>query len=469
MSWWTRCVMLGGLVSTAAFAAARPPPSTPPAVTVTRQGPAFSAEYVLPQDAKAWVFEHSSRDMRKREPWRPKLWQVETRGVVLERRGRWDILRAENGGTVPRRLRIKINPDAVLLEADYPTLAFSDGAIALYSGAFDLFALPSLEAVDALPDDLNGYPVGTPTARIRWRDKTGPVLISGARLTNPQTQSDTLYAVFGSPPIKESPHLVTVSDPSLPGWISLSLEDTAPRVLDFYTTRLGPGQTSRPTVMLTWHGPTPQTRSLGGSVLPGLIVVTLEGDGLLNPVQSILNRERWFIAHESAHFWLGQTVRYATNRDSWITEGGADLMAIRAIKTIDPGFDDKSELQNEITICTNLAVKPVATAATRGEHKAFYGCGAVFALIAEASQRDATGGDWFDFLKPLIDEHRKDRILTRQAWLDRLAQVSGNPSLVRNIEMLLDTGSADPAETISTLLDAASIPYKMDNGKIVLE
>lgn len=459
--------MMGGLFWAALFYASAAP--IPPDITVSHADTKWSAEYVLPTDAAAWVFLRSSRDMKNREPWRPKLWQVETAGVVLERRGRWDILRAADGGKVPRKLRITFKPEPLILEADYPTLAFSDGAITLYSGAFDLFALLDLETVDTLPDDLNGYPIGTPTARIRWRDTAGPVLIKGRREKDARTQNDKLYALLGNPPVKESRALVTVTDPNLPAWISQSLEETAPQVLAYYAKRLGPGETSRPTAMLTWRGATPQTRSLGGSVLPGLIVVTMEGDALLSPSPSILNRERWFIAHESAHFWLGQTVRYATKSDSWITEGGADLMAIRAIKTIDPQFGDKIELQNEITICTNLASKPLNSAGSRGEHKAYYGCGAVFALIAEASQKRATGGDWFDFLAPLIAENRTDGVLTRAEWLAHLTSVSAVSSLPRDIEEMLDKGSSDPVAAIASMFDRAHIAYKIENGKIVLE
>ena len=46
-----------------------------------------------------------------------------------------------------------------------------------------------------------------------------------------------------------------------------------------------------------------------------------------SPQPEIVERSRWFIGHEGAHFWLGQTVRYAFADEAWITEGGADLMA----------------------------------------------------------------------------------------------------------------------------------------------
>jgi hypothetical protein len=146
---------------------------------------------------------------------------------------------------------------------------------------------------------------------------------------------------------------------------------------------------------------------MAGSVLPGLVVMAFEGDGVLEPTTGVRNLARWFIGHESAHFWLGQTVRYESALDSWITEGGADLMAVRALQAVDPAYGGRSRLQAAVDDCIGFADEPVSTAADRGEFKAHYACGAVFARTAEAAQKRATSGDWFDFLQPLIAGHRR--------------------------------------------------------------
>src|SRR5690606_24043637 len=169
------------------------------------------------------------------------------------------------------------------------------------------------------------------------------------------------------------------------------------------------------------------------------------------------SQNRWFISHESAHFWLGQTVRYERSRDAWITEGGADLMAIRATGALDPTYDMAVPEREAADDCGRLAVRPVETAASRGEHRAYYACGAVFALVAEAAQMRAAGGDWFDFLEPLIDENREDGVLTRDEWLDRLDATSGDPSLRADIELLLDQGSQDAAAVVDGLLARAGV------------
>jgi hypothetical protein len=294
------------------------------------------------------------------------------------------------------------------------------------------------------------------------------VLYHGRRQAQAVGDDGRTYVLFGGIDVKAAERLVTVVDPELPSWIAASIEGFAPRVADYYTARLGAGQTDRPTIMATWYGPTAGTTNYGGSVLPGLIVMTFEGKELLTSSDAVLAENRWFIGHESAHFWLGQTVRAERSRESWMTEGGADLMAVRAMKALDPGFDERAVLQAEVDDCTGLAGRPVVEAGQRGEFRAWYACGAVFALVAEAAQERATGGDWFDFLKPLIDAGRAEGVLTRDAWLTHLTEVSGDAGLRTIIETLLDEGADSPVAVLAGLLERAGVPHAVADGKIVL-
>ncbi len=257
-------------------------------------------------------------------------------------------------------------------------------------------------------------------------------------------------------------------DPELPVWIAQSVETFAPRVIDHYASRLGPGQADRPTIMSTWYGPTQGTTNYGGSVLPGLIVMTFEGQELLAPSEGVLSENRWFIAHEAAHFWLGQTVRAERSRESWITEGGADLLAVRAMQILEPGFGALDVLQKEVDDCVHLGDKPVAGAGQRGDHRAYYACGAVLALAGEALQHRATGGDWFDYLQPLIEDNRTSGVLLRAAWLARLSSLSGDPALANDVDAFLDNGAPDTASFIGSLFDRTGVAYQRDGERIVL-
>ncbi|MDI1325460.1 MAG: hypothetical protein PSV23_01550 [Brevundimonas sp.] len=440
-----------------------------PAVAVTRDGDAWTADYELDRDAPVWAFFRSALIQDSRRPWRPEQWRVVTPGVVLERAGNRDILRALDGGPVPRRVSIGFTPKSEDLEADSGVLAFTDGSVAMPSGQFDVFPLPSVAAAEAVPEDLNDYPLEADPATVTWRDRAGPVLFRGERVAQAVAADADTYVLFGAAEMSGNERLVTVVDPRLPEWIGSAIQDFAPRVADHYASRLGAGQTDRPMVMVSWAGPTAGKTSMGGSVMPGLIVARFEGSGVLQPTAGVLATARWFIGHESAHFWLGQIVRYERARDAWIMEGGADLMAVRALKAVDPDYDARAELQKEVDDCARLADEPVAEAAGRGEHRALYACGAVFAMTAEGVQRRATGGDWFAFLKPLIDANREDGVLTREEWLTELTRVSGDASLRADMETLLDSGVADPATVIAGLFDRTGVGYRREAGNIRLD
>ena len=464
-----------GLVLLAAACAA--PPNRAPltqaaegvAVTVTRDGERWTADYALDRDAPVWAFFRSSLISGSRRPWRLEQWRVETPGVVLERQGAYDILRATDGGPVPRRVLLSFKPAQEDLEADYGVLAFSDGSVALPSGQFDVFPLASIQEARAMPSDLNGVSLQAGPAMVTWRDRAGPVLFRGRRVAQATEADAQTYVLFGQADLIENERLTTVADPALPDWIGDEIGSFAPRVADVYSRRLGPGQTERPTVMISWTGPTDGVSSMGGSVMPGLIAMNFEGVGVLNPTPEMLAVSRWFIGHESAHFWLGQTVRYQFARDAWITEGGADLMAVRALGGLDPAYDTRAELQKEVDDCLRLSKdRGVASAGDRGEHRAYYACGAVFAMAAEGALRKTGGRDVFDFLRPLIDVSREDGVLTRDEWLAELTRVSGDPSLAPDIARLLGQGASDPAAVIARLFQRTGVAHRRDGDRILL-
>jgi hypothetical protein len=257
--------------------------------------------------------------------------------------------------------------------------------------------------------------------------------------------------------------MIAILDPQLPAWIKASISQSVPALMSRYGQELGPVRGLKPTIMVSWAGPTPRVVSRGGSVLRGLIVMTYEGTGVLEETAEQRNQGLWFIAHEAAHFWLGQTVSYEYARDSWITEGGADLLAIRSVAATDSGYDPRIELNHAIEDCITLTRRRgVATARDRNEHRAYYACGAVFGLVAES----ASGRSFFTFVRRLIDANRADGIVTRAEWLAALDVATARPALSRAIARLLDRGASDPAEFMADLLEQAGVDFSLDTAGI---
>ena len=439
-----------------------PVPPAPVRAQVVRDGDSWTATYVLPRAAPVWAFIRSADAEATGRSWRGASWTVETPGVRLERIGRYDALVADRSN-VPEVVRIRFTPFTDELRADYvPALALGGGAVALFDDHFLLFSAPSIEAVARLPVDLNGQPIDDSGTRVTFRDAAGPLLHRGRRSPEVTTQNSNSYILFGArdPIVTEA--MAAVIDPALPGWLADSLRELTPAILSRYAMELGPAPGGPPTLLASWVGPTPGRSSMNGGVVPGTLVMRFEGAGVVERNAELLNLARWFIAHEGSHFWLGQAVRYERSRDAWMLEGGADLLAIRTVQALDPSYDWKSEVNRAIRDCAALTEnRGAASAEDRGEHRAYYACGAVFALVAEAK----SGRPYSAFVRGLVDANREDGVLTRDEWLDALDGVARDPSIRADIETLLDRGAPQPKTVLASLLRRAGVAHVLgDDG-----
>jgi hypothetical protein len=428
-------------------------------VEITRRGNEWTADYQFDREYPVWVFPRTDVTRDDLKSWRPLSWTVETSGVRLEHRGSYDVLVA-NRGDLPRNVRIRFTPFTRGLQDDYtPALQFTDGSVALFVAQFDGFPMLSARAVKALPSDLNNQVV--PDAKLEYvlRDQAGAVWLRGKRQTVVTTTDKDNYVFFGALRPIETPAMVGFVDPQLPEWLSRSLAQSIPDILARYTQELGPPPGMKPTIMLSWAGPTPGFRSRAGHVLPGLIVLTYEGSGVLAEDEATRIEGLQFVAHEAAHFWLGQTVSYEYAKDAWITEGGADLLAMRLTALEEPGYDWRTDFNQSIEDCADLSRRRgIETARDRNETRAYYACGAVFGLIAES----ASGKSFFAFVKKIIDANRADGIVTRAEWLAALDAASRKPDLSRDIARMLDRGVSDPKAFIEALFTRAGVVHSID-------
>lgn len=444
---------------------AAPAIAAPPAkrvdVIVTRDADGgWTADYRFRERAGAWMFPRSNPDLDGK-PWRQRSWTVETPGVTLERLGRYDALVAKGG--VPTRVRVRFAPLAEPLRADYqPAVRFTDGSVALYLDHFTVAPQPSAAAVAQLGFDLSNLadrPVAmelrAPGQRILAR---GTVARGVARLRPGQADA---YVYVGDLPPVETPALVGVIDPGMPGWVRGELDALLPRLLAYYTQRLGKPAGARPTALVAWGGAARGGVSLSGNVLDGMVVMDLSGKQLVEQSQPVLDRVRMHFAHEAAHFWFAHTIRYESPADAWITEGSADLLAIRALGVLTPGYNMRVALQREVDQCLKLnGAKPLGGASERGDTRANYACGALLMLVAEgAERRRDPSADAATFAKRLLDANRADGVVTRADWLAAFSQASGDPAATARIAAFIERGVPDHVTFIAQLLDAAGVGY----------
>lgn len=422
-------------------------------VTVKRDGSAWTADYELLEKAPVWAFAKSVLPRESKQSWRIGSVTVATPGVKLQRVGHYDALVSAKG-PLPAHVTLRFTPFVQDIEAGYDAaLALADGTVALYADQFKIVPIRSVAELAKVPDDDEQLPAVEQPTRMTFVDASGPVLVHGQREPKAVLDDGWVYVLFGDVKPVIGPAMTTILDPGLPRWIADYLNAELPKILARYREQLGPSPVGQPTLFVSWAGPKPQTVSLGGSVLPGMVVMTLEGDALLKPSDKVSHYARWFVSHEAAHFWLGQAVAYSDRSESWITEGGAELLAFRATAAADPTFDVKARLSEAKAECAPfLANGGIASAFEReGDFRAYYACGAIIALAAEK----ASGGDFADFVRTLIERYGADGTVTRGEWLALLDEQS--PGSSAPVAKLLDEKSKDPQTALDRFIAATGI------------
>ncbi|MHA6721247.1 hypothetical protein ACX40Y_17570 [Sphingomonas sp. RS6] len=427
-------------------------------------------DYRFDRAAPLWFFLRSQPGLDGKS-WRGASWTVETPGVVLERIGGYDVLRSTKGPI--RHVRIRVRPYDESLQADYsPFLMFSDGGVAVFDGHYAVAPLASREAAAALPADLNGVAFDSAPGRLTMRDP-GHVLLRGGVRTRSSVRVDLdrepSYVYDGPAAPIESAAFVGIVDPGLPAWIREQLDRFTPQLFALYRERLGPPAGGRPMAMVAWAGGGNPGTSMGGSVLPGLVVMRIAGQQTLAPNPAVMNRLRWFFGHESAHFWMGQTVSYTRRSEAWITEGAADMLAIRASERLVPDFDTQRQLQREVDDCiAGSAGKSLAGASERGEGRTNYACGAALLIAVEGAVRRDTKADLFDWMRGLIDANRADGKVSEADWLAAFDAVVADAAQREAVRAFIDRGVGDPAAFLGALYEATGVAFTRDGARLVL-
>lgn len=335
-------------------------------------------EYRLPRFSAEWTFDRSQTAFDGGS-WRTGTYRPDTAGVRIVSRDGEDRLVVSDPATTTIRLRV--TPYAGPLRGDnQPAVRFSNGALAIYPGQF--IVSPAASGRGAIRTRVTVVSPGS-TILAQGRSQRDAVTI-------PVTESAS-YLVIGGDPAVITPDVASIVDPGLPDWIRREVADFVPRLLRFYHGRLGRPAVGRPSVLVAWGGSRPGS-SFSGSVFDDMVVLDLAGSRLADPDTAIRRRMRFFLAHETAHFWMGHTLRHRARKDAWISEGGAEAMATEALTALDPQQDREVERARLLDECVRTLPPstPLERLAKSGGDRAVYACGAAmyFAAAGERSVLD---------------------------------------------------------------------------------
>ncbi len=419
------------------FALPAPAQDRPVEVKLEFSDDGFVAELQLPRDAPVWAFSLSDLAWQTGKSWRAGHWQVLTEGIRFERIGIYDAL-VSDSASVPRLVRLAAPPFFGELSGGYDqALQFSNGAVAVYGGHFRIFPMESREDLAVLD-----WPYVEELA-IAHSAPGGEVRLGTERGETVYGDGD-LYAVFGEAQTVRGEDYSAVLDAGMPSWLGQDIAVYLPQVFEQYTARLGPHAQKRPTAYAIWLGTA--SRYLRGTVTANIMVLRFSGEDLLEANPESKTEARHLVAHEAAHFWLGQTIRHERAGDLWMTESGAELLALRLTGAIDPDHARQAP-----TLAT-LRMPCAATLQGPSLDTAGFSrvCGLLLLLLVEKAGAQH-GRDFFDFVATLVA--RGDDRISPAEWLDAARDFGVSEAHVAIMRRMIVGEMDDGEDALAALLD----------------
>ena len=258
-----------------------------------------------------------------------------------------------------------------LPEKDYaPFFPLSGGGVFVYTGQLDV---GDHESTDV---EYEFVPLPGEFASMPGRLAHGPLRWTAAR--------EGTYVAFGRAPPVDEPRFIAVIDGGFPPWLREEARALLPRLFEYFAAALRQELPERPAVLLSYgNAEQAGTMSLKGGTLPGLLQqdVQLGNARRGTSDQGVLSDFRHSLAHESAHLWNS---RLAHNRGpDWVHEGGADLLAFRALRAL--GLLSAEGLAARLSWAASECALHRGTGALAADRvRARYACGAIVQAVASA-------------------------------------------------------------------------------------
>ncbi len=416
-------------------------PAAPPAaagadapvatVEIRAQGLSLTAEYRLPKAVTRLPLRREySGELRQ------AIWHIKTAGVRLDGSalvGDKPFKRVELGAEAPTEATPKDYP---------PLLPFSDGGVAVYTGLFDA-------GVEGQRTRYRFVPAKDQRVALFGRAQDQPLEWLGAG------DGEGTYVYFGASALVPSGAGLAVLDGALPAWIREEVDARFPSLVAYYEKRFGVAAPFVPFVLFSYDGANADAADSQGSVLPGVLVMRLEGARWAEASDDNRGRIRWTLAHEAAHFWN------LDNRDAegaaWMHEGSADAFAHRALADLGlaSAGDRRAGEDRALNECLfDIRGDALAKAERDGRFELSYRCGLVLARYTEAAvRRRDPAADLFSFWRALLGHAGKDGY-TQALYVATLASESADPPAAAYVARLAGErfdGSADLAAAFARI------------------
>ncbi|MEE2566885.1 hypothetical protein [Hyphobacterium marinum] len=419
----------------------------------------FEVAYRFAEPQTGYFFSRSGGDYRTAH------WASLDDGVTLERVGGFDTLLFDGPRT---EARFVVEPWFGQITGDYsPYVQFSDGAVALFTGQFEILPVADRDAVLALDGDIRAWSGEQPVLGVRIVSPDRMVM-NGEVLTGHAddiSQGDGAFVYIGDGEIETGESFVGVLDGALPAWIRERFDSDLATIFGALETGWGFELPQRASVFFAFEGYDNPGFSNKGGATRSLLMLQSSGQALREPSPQVLAYLQWFFAHEGVHLFQNAAGLYASTSDhAWITEGGANTMANAVLATLDglPEGRRLAEYRRSYAGCLrSLAAGPLTEAVRRGDHEASYLCGDLIGLMSWAATPDA---DIYIIGEAVGGRTTDQPGTTGEMYFATLIELGADPAVVDQLRALVGSRLADPESALRAAMVASGLNPVFDEA-----
>ncbi|HET9766456.1 MAG TPA: hypothetical protein VFS60_06395 [Thermoanaerobaculia bacterium] len=339
-------------------------------------------------------------------------------------------------------------------EKDYKlTVSLSDGGRLLYTGQLVVRPLEICPPSEAAAPTAAAEIGASAAPRHRFRltsDPTrvlraaGDVVGTGAIRWDPPVGEEATYAYFGLGSAAPGARVEAIADPKLPGWMGQDLDRTLEKILDRFVGETALALPARPIVVVSFDS-SGSGRWFDGGALPGMVQLTVGGDGWREPTPEA--RAAWIgrLAHEFFHLWDRGLLRPDAESE-WLSEAAAEAFALRAAYGL--GVLDAQQVAARLVDLGNQCLagldgQSLLSAPQRQAADTWYSCGPVLLFVAgQAVERQHPGQGGLGLLVREVFAEGKARggVYGTGLFLGWLDKLSGDRATVFALQGLIRRG-----------------------------
>ncbi|MDQ0466222.1 hypothetical protein QO010_004015 [Caulobacter ginsengisoli] len=151
-----------------------------------------------------------------------------------------------------------------------------------------------------------------------------PVL--SARSFSSEEPAASGFIVVGEPANRSDGPIAVVDDGHVPRWLVRNVEQSAQAALSFHERFFGSRVSGRPVIAIS-QSPLVANSWRGDAAQNGIILLRIKSDTLKDD-PGLRRQLVRFVAHETAHLWIGARYRLRSETDPWFSEGAAEYAGL---------------------------------------------------------------------------------------------------------------------------------------------